>query len=77
VLDAAAVANPPLVPDYLALVVPETFQEVPDDASGAALLLVAAKIGTTRLIDNTAVMLRARADGRGAQPAARRRVQWS
>jgi pantoate--beta-alanine ligase len=44
---------PPLVTDYLVLADPETFDEVGDDHTGHALLLVAAKIGGTRLIDNT------------------------
>jgi pantoate--beta-alanine ligase len=57
VLAAAVAADPPLVPDYLALVAPDTLAEVADGASGPALLLVAARIGTTRLIDNTALVL--------------------
>jgi len=57
VLAEAAAADSPLVPDYLALVAPDTFAEVADGASGQALLLVAARIGTTRLIDNTALVL--------------------
>ncbi|WP_023587245.1 pantoate--beta-alanine ligase [Streptomyces thermolilacinus] len=52
VLDEAADAEPPLVLDYLALVDPADFTEVPDDHTGDAVLLVAAKVGTTRLIDN-------------------------
>ncbi|GGM19360.1 pantoate--beta-alanine ligase [Promicromonospora citrea] len=44
-----------VVVDYLALVDPATVQAVPDDFSGRALLLVAARVGTTRLIDNQAV----------------------
>jgi pantoate--beta-alanine ligase len=52
VLDAAAVAQPPVQLDYLVLADPETFAEVQPDHQGAALLLVAAKVGTTRLIDN-------------------------
>ncbi|MFE5856543.1 pantoate--beta-alanine ligase [Streptomyces sp. NPDC056500] len=53
VLDDAARGNPPLVLDYLALVDPATFTEVPDDFAGEAILAVAAKVGATRLIDNT------------------------
>ncbi|WP_123816254.1 pantoate--beta-alanine ligase [Myceligenerans xiligouense] len=41
--------------DYLALVDPITVDDVPDDHSGPALLLVAARVGTTRLIDNQTV----------------------
>jgi pantoate--beta-alanine ligase len=52
VLDEAAQAVPRLVLDYLALVDPATFAEVPDDHTGEAILAVAAKVGATRLIDN-------------------------
>jgi pantoate--beta-alanine ligase len=45
-------AAPDLRLDYLALVDPATFEPVDDGASGSALLLVAARVGTTRLIDN-------------------------
>ncbi len=44
-------------PDYLVLVDPTTVGPVPDDHIGPALLLVAARVGTTRLIDNLAVTL--------------------
>ncbi|AEG45351.1 pantoate--beta-alanine ligase [Isoptericola variabilis] len=46
---------PGVVVDYLALVDPATVDEVPGDHTGPALLLVAARVGTTRLIDNQAV----------------------
>jgi pantoate--beta-alanine ligase len=49
VLDAA----PGLLPDYLTLVDPATFEQVDDGATGSALLLAAARVGATRLIDNT------------------------
>lgn len=67
---AAATAGPPgvinaarrvldeadgVVVDYLALVDPVTADAVTDDYSGHALLLVAARVGTTRLIDNQAI----------------------
>ncbi|GAA2914500.1 pantoate--beta-alanine ligase [Streptomyces thioluteus] len=52
VLDAAATAEPPVVLDYLALVDPADFTEVADGHTGEAILAVAAKVGTTRLIDN-------------------------
>lgn len=46
-----------LTPDYLRLVDPTTVDEVPSDHGGPALLLVAARVGTTRLIDNMAVQV--------------------
>ncbi|MFI9723744.1 pantoate--beta-alanine ligase [Streptomyces sp. NPDC052396] len=52
VLDHAAAMEPPVVLDYLALVDPADFTEVADDHTGEAILAVAAKVGTTRLIDN-------------------------
>lgn len=42
-------------PDYVALVDPETFEDVPADYAGEALLLLAAQVGATRLIDNDTV----------------------
>jgi pantoate--beta-alanine ligase len=51
-LDASATASPPVRLDYLALVRPDTFAEVGPGHRGPALLLVAARVGTTRLIDN-------------------------
>jgi pantoate--beta-alanine ligase len=41
-----------LTPDYLALIDPDDFTEASDDHTGEAILAVAAKVGTTRLIDN-------------------------
>ncbi|MGW1892038.1 pantoate--beta-alanine ligase [Streptomyces sp. NPDC002004] len=52
VLDDAARLDPPLVLDYLALVDPSDFTDVEDGFTGEAVLAVAAKVGTTRLIDN-------------------------
>ncbi|MCX5430845.1 pantoate--beta-alanine ligase [Streptomyces sp. NBC_00257] len=53
ILDDAAAAQPPLVLDYLALVDPADFTEVPDDrTTDEAILAVAARVGKTRLIDN-------------------------
>lgn len=46
-----------LTPDYLRLVDPTTVDEVPSDHGGPALLLVAARVGATRLIDNMAVQV--------------------
>jgi pantoate--beta-alanine ligase len=54
-LSAAGKADPPLATDYLALADPATFTHVPAGFNGRALLLVAATVGKTRLIDNTAV----------------------
>ncbi|MGN9787475.1 pantoate--beta-alanine ligase [Nonomuraea sp. ZG12] len=55
VLDAAA---PALELDYLALVDPATFGEVPESHTGEAVLAVAARVGATRLIDNAVITLR-------------------
>ncbi|WP_274561166.1 pantoate--beta-alanine ligase [Streptomyces spiramyceticus] len=52
VLDAATRLDPPLDLDYMALVDPSDFTEVPDTYRGDAVLAVAAKVGATRLIDN-------------------------
>lgn len=52
VLDEAARLQPPLALDYLALVDPSDFTEIEDDFTGEAVLAVAARVGTTRLIDN-------------------------
>ncbi|MFF5127809.1 pantoate--beta-alanine ligase [Streptomyces syringium] len=57
VLDKAARSQPPLLLDYLALVDPSDFTEVPDDHTGEAVLAVAARVGTTRLIDNIPLYL--------------------
>ncbi len=56
-LAPAEKADPPLVTDYLALADPQTFAEVGPDHIGPALLLVAATVGTTRLIDNVALTI--------------------
>ncbi|MGO8979196.1 MAG: pantoate--beta-alanine ligase [Streptosporangiaceae bacterium] len=52
VLDGAAKADPPFEPDYLALADPRSFGPVGDGHAGPALLLVAGRVGSTRLIDN-------------------------
>ncbi|MFG1875699.1 pantoate--beta-alanine ligase [Sphaerisporangium sp. NPDC049003] len=57
VLDKAADADPPLVLDYLSLVDPATFTPVADGHRGEAVLAVAARVGTTRLIDNVVLTL--------------------
>jgi pantoate--beta-alanine ligase len=51
VLNEAA-ADPTFRLDYAVLVNPVTFTELPDDYTGPAVLAIAARIGTTRLIDN-------------------------
>ena len=58
ILDEAAKAEPPLITDYLALVDPGTFALVTAGYAGQALLLAAARSGSTRLIDNVHVVLR-------------------
>ena len=57
VLQAAAAANPPLQPDYLALVDPVSFNEIGADYRGPAILLVAGRAGSTRLIDNMPLLI--------------------
>ncbi|WP_240666056.1 pantoate--beta-alanine ligase [Agromyces sp. LHK192] len=44
-------------PDYLVVVDPATFLPVESDASGDAIVLVAARVGATRLIDNARITL--------------------
>jgi pantoate--beta-alanine ligase len=44
--------------DYLALIDPHDFVEAPDDFQGEAVLAVAAKVGSTRLIDNVRLIVR-------------------
>jgi pantoate--beta-alanine ligase len=63
VLDEAVAGSPPLQLDYLVLADPRTFAEVGSDHRGAALLLVAAKVGTTRLIDNARLQIGAIVEG--------------
>jgi pantoate--beta-alanine ligase len=53
----ATTTDPPLQLDYLALVDPDTFEEAGEDYAGPARLLVAARVGATRLIDNTPLSL--------------------
>lgn len=54
VLDRAEV-EPCFELDYATIVNPATFTEVPDDHVGPAIFVVAAKVGETRLIDNTMI----------------------
>jgi pantoate--beta-alanine ligase len=57
VREAAAAELDGVDVDYVALVDPATFSEVTDDAEGGAILLLAARVGATRLIDNTRLIL--------------------
>ena len=43
--------------DYVALVNPSTFEAIDDSFTGRALLLIAAKVGNTRLIDNLSITI--------------------
>jgi pantoate--beta-alanine ligase len=54
---AEAESDPAFSLDYLALVDPATFADVSETFSGEALMVVAAKVGSTRLIDNTVLNL--------------------
>ena len=49
--------EPLIALDYLKIVNPETFLPTDDDYRGSALVLIAAKVGTTRLIDNERISL--------------------
>ena len=53
----ALAADPGAELDYLAVVDPATFRPVDDGYRGRALVLVAARVGGTRLIDNRFVHL--------------------
>ncbi|KQV18910.1 pantoate--beta-alanine ligase [Kitasatospora sp. Root187] len=44
--------------DYLALIDPDDFTEAAEDFQGEAVLAVAAKVGSTRLIDNVRIIVR-------------------
>lgn len=52
ILEEAGRHEPPLELDYVALVDPLDFTEAGPGFTGQAVLAVAAKVGTTRLIDN-------------------------
>ncbi len=54
VLDRAA-ENPSFQLDYATLVNPTNFSEVFDDYTGSALMVIAVRVGTTRLIDNASM----------------------
>ncbi len=60
VLEAAGKAEPgAVVVDYLTLVDPDGLEPVEPDYRGTALMALAARVGRTRLIDNTLVRLAA------------------
>jgi pantoate--beta-alanine ligase len=54
---SVAMGEPLVQLDYFAVVRPETFQPVDDDYTGRAIVVVAARVGATRLIDNAPVYL--------------------
>ncbi len=51
------VREPLVLVDYLVLVHPETLEDVPEWYRGEALLALAARVGTTRLIDNVLLLV--------------------
>jgi len=70
VLDDAANSSPPVLLDYLVLADPDTFTDVKPDHAGPAILLVAAKVGQTRLIDNAAMDIGIQAEAANEPDAA-------
>ena len=65
------VAEPLVLVDYLVLVHPESLEDVPEWYRGPALLALAARVGTTRLIDNALLTIgRTPATERPPQPCA-------
>ncbi len=54
---AVLVAEPLVLVDYLVLVHPTSLKDVPEWYRGEALLAIAGKVGTTRLIDNTPILV--------------------
>jgi pantoate--beta-alanine ligase len=63
----SAVAAGGLTVDYLALVDPRDFTEVSPAFTGEAVLAVAARVGTTRLIDNLPLTLTSPHTAHGAR----------
>jgi pantoate--beta-alanine ligase len=57
VLDEAAAASPRVELDYLVLAEPAGLTEVGAAYTGPAVLLIAARVGTTRLIDNAEILV--------------------
>ncbi len=66
---AVLIREPLCQVDYLVLVHPETLQDVPEWYRGEALLALAARVGTTRLIDNVPVMVGQEHSGDWVVPA--------
>jgi len=56
--------------DYAAMVNPVTFAEVPDDHIGKVLMVLAARVGNTRLIDNALLDFPGQVGEASARPAA-------
>jgi pantoate--beta-alanine ligase len=71
VLDRAAEASPPVQLDYLVLADPESFAEVSAGHRGPAILLIAARVGGTRLIDNLPMDVGASAASQRGDPGPR------
>ncbi len=70
---ATLAAEPAVQVDYLSLVQPGSLAEVPADYTGPAVILVAARVGTTRLIDNADLVFTPRPEPDPiAEPAAGR-----
>jgi pantoate--beta-alanine ligase len=57
VLDRGAAGGRPLAVDYLSLVHADTFAAVDEGYAGPAVLAIAARVGSTRLIDNVPLTL--------------------
>ena len=74
---------PPVELDYLVLADPDTFADVGPGHRGTALLLVAARVGSTRLIDNVSLrdrrplVIAGHAACAHRQDGARRPTSWS
>ncbi len=52
-----AALDPAIRLDYVALVNPNSFEPIDDSFSGQALLLIAARVGNTRLLDNLSITI--------------------
>ncbi|MGP3953409.1 pantoate--beta-alanine ligase [Streptomyces sp. 7N604] len=71
VLDRGARLDPPLLVKSLVLVDEATFEEVPDQFTGGAILALAAGVGDTHLVDSVPLAIRGAA-GREPRSAVRR-----